>query len=400
MISVVCVYNDRETLEEYLLKSLRAQSVEYELILLDNTKGRFKSAAQALNRGGKRAKGKYIMFVHQDVDLISPRFLAEAEAMLDALHRQGISGVAGKTEECPEVITNILHGASSEPVKGIRLSAPLLAQTVDECLFFIPREVFDRQRFDARACPDWHLYAADFALSVKRLGLNVYILPLKVYHASPGHSFSEKYYVTLAKILVKHRKDYGMIRTTMGDWPTNYPVSKELGKIGRRERMRRHLGPWVDSLLTPLYRWELVSQLPDGRKITLTVGESITLAFTAENKGRMGWYRRGLFPVRVGTTGPRDRRSKFAHSEWLAPDRPAELPQEVVAPGDKVTFSFQVVAPSEPGDYEERFSLVAEGIGWMDESEVRWLIHVKPSTSYRRLLANLQPYNSENPQVT
>jgi hypothetical protein len=37
MISVVCVYNDKEILKKYLLKSLKNQSVEYELILIDNT---------------------------------------------------------------------------------------------------------------------------------------------------------------------------------------------------------------------------------------------------------------------------------------------------------------------------------------------------------------------------
>ena len=43
MISIVCVYNDKKILENYLLKSLRKQSSKYELITLDNTKGLFKS---------------------------------------------------------------------------------------------------------------------------------------------------------------------------------------------------------------------------------------------------------------------------------------------------------------------------------------------------------------------
>jgi hypothetical protein len=42
----------------------------YELILVDKIQNKFKSAAQALNYGGKKAKGEYIMFV-LDVDLSS-----------------------------------------------------------------------------------------------------------------------------------------------------------------------------------------------------------------------------------------------------------------------------------------------------------------------------------------
>ena len=41
VISVVCVYNNKTILEDCLLKSLRVQTTEYELILVDNTEGRF-----------------------------------------------------------------------------------------------------------------------------------------------------------------------------------------------------------------------------------------------------------------------------------------------------------------------------------------------------------------------
>lgn len=79
MISIVCVYNDEKILNDFLLKSLKAQTVEYELIKIDNTQNRFKSAAEALNYGGKKAKGEYIMLVHQDVDLSSDTWLKNEE---------------------------------------------------------------------------------------------------------------------------------------------------------------------------------------------------------------------------------------------------------------------------------------------------------------------------------
>ena len=81
MISIVCVYNNQDILNNWLLKSLKHQTVEFELITLDNTRNTFKSAAEALNYGGKKAKGKYIMFVHQDVDLSSDTWLEDVEKM-------------------------------------------------------------------------------------------------------------------------------------------------------------------------------------------------------------------------------------------------------------------------------------------------------------------------------
>ena len=59
-----------EALNKYLLKSLNSQTALYELILVDNTQKKFKSASEALNYGGEKATGKYIIFTHQDVDLV------------------------------------------------------------------------------------------------------------------------------------------------------------------------------------------------------------------------------------------------------------------------------------------------------------------------------------------
>ena len=92
MISIICVYNNKEILENYLLKNLSTQSVEYELILIDNTNGKFKSAAEALNYGGKKANGNYLMFVHQDVDLCSNNTLDYIENILESISNLGIAG--------------------------------------------------------------------------------------------------------------------------------------------------------------------------------------------------------------------------------------------------------------------------------------------------------------------
>jgi hypothetical protein len=48
MISVICVYNNKKILDEWLIKSLQNQTAKFELITIDNSRGDFKSAADAI----------------------------------------------------------------------------------------------------------------------------------------------------------------------------------------------------------------------------------------------------------------------------------------------------------------------------------------------------------------
>lgn len=236
MNSIVCVYNNEKILNAYLLKSLKNQTVNYELILIDNTGGKFKSAAEALNRGGKQAKGEYIMFVHQDVDLCSSTWLEDAERWLDSIPNLGIAGVAGMKAK-KGVMTLIEHGEPPRWAGSILIKKPEKVQTLDECLVIIPKSVFKSLQFDEKICDDWHLYAVDYCLSVKRMGYDVYVIPMYVYHLSPGIKpknklqivldlgpFPKGYYLTMKKLLQKHKGNYKRIYATGGGWNTLYPL--------------------------------------------------------------------------------------------------------------------------------------------------------------------------------
>ena len=244
MISVVCVYNDERTLKDALLKSLENQTSKHELILIDNTQGKFESAAGALNWGGDKAKGEYIMFVHQDVDLCSDSWLENVEELLNSIPALGIAGVGGaRRSQGPskvESVTNLKHGVPPKTViGGVPLQKPVKVQTVDECLVIIPRPVFDMLQFDEEVCDDWHLlYAVDYSLSVARLGLGAYVIPAFIHHWSPGKFsrnflqvisstgfFHPGYYRILGKLLKKHRSHTERVYGTTGCWSTSYPLT-------------------------------------------------------------------------------------------------------------------------------------------------------------------------------
>lgn len=223
MMSIICVYNNENILEEYLIKSLNRQTEKYELILIDNRENKFKSAASALNFGAKKANGEYLVFAHQDIYFSDENWIKNTTKQLKNLNNTGIVGVAGKTIDSL-VRSNIKQGLNPVDVSPFKIAKAEKASTLDECLFIIPKTVFDKYNLNEDICDDWHLYAVEYVYNIKNQGLEAYIIPTTLEHRSKGASMSETYYTTLPKLQKKYLKR-GLIRTCMGDWFTFIPVS-------------------------------------------------------------------------------------------------------------------------------------------------------------------------------
>lgn len=237
MISVVCVFNNRRLLQDCLIKSLRKQTAQFQLILLDNTESTFHSAAEALNYGAKQAIGEYIMFVHQDVDLCSSSWLEKCEEILDELSNLGVAGVAGKRDGNEGVLSIVRHGVPPSPAWDTYITGIERVQTLDECLIIVPKQIFRLLKFDETTCEGWHLYSVDYCLSVLQMGLDVFVIPMSLHHLSSGVKAKDRiqsisdlgplpssYYSSLKKLLRKHRGHHERIYTTCGDWRPSYPL--------------------------------------------------------------------------------------------------------------------------------------------------------------------------------
>ena len=222
MMSIICVYNNKEILDEYLLKSLDHQTQEYELILVDNRENKFNNASSALNYGSKKAKGDYLIFAHQDIYFSDKDWIEKTGKTLEKLPKLGIAGVAGKTVDSL-VRGNIKQGIKPEDLTPYKISKPEKASTLDECLFIIPKKVFDKYNLNENTCPDWHLYAVDYVYNITNKGYNAYLIPSELEHRSPGASMSNTYYTTLPNLQKKYLKKV-LIRTCMGDWFTFVPI--------------------------------------------------------------------------------------------------------------------------------------------------------------------------------
>ena len=245
MISIVCVYNNERLLADFLLDSLSRQTAHYELITIDNAENQFTSAAQALNCGGRKARGKYIMFVHQDIRLCSIEWLHDAERMLDSLQNLGVAGIAGRREGgC--ILANLTNGTPPTAAGTYIGAEPVAVQTLDECLTIVPRHVFNVLQFDEITCDGWHLYAVEYCMSSRLLGFTLHVLPFHTYHASGGFSSTptepidrlisrcpmtvqaflpKEYYAALKKVMKKHKNNVSKIHTVFGDWSTSSPIA-------------------------------------------------------------------------------------------------------------------------------------------------------------------------------
>lgn len=83
------------------------------------------------------------------------------------------------------------------------------------------------------------------------------------------------------------------------------------------------------------------------------------------NTGSAAWDHQT--PLRVGTAHPRDRCSPGRLSSWVAPNRPCNMKESYVPPGEVATFSFGIDATACLA--RESFQLVAEGKAWIPGTE-------------------------------
>lgn len=264
--SVITIYNNLDTLENWLGSSLEKQASElYEFISIDNSSGRFTSAAEALNVGASKASGEYLMFVHQDVRLLVSDWFERASDHLSSIDDVGIAGVIGVTDDRGTQADRgrniIFQGA--EPVAGDKevanirspdsvgpfpsdsdvisvseisesdypdvvrpvefgneISRPVPVESVDELLFIIPRAVWREYPFKPDICPYWHFYAVEYSLRINyRTPLQTYVLPLPAWHRSRGPRDTE-YFRALDKV-IGYYPELNYIHTTSGRWPAS-----------------------------------------------------------------------------------------------------------------------------------------------------------------------------------
>lgn len=215
MLSIICAYNDKKILDQFLLDSLKKQvNCNYELILVDNSDNKFKSASMALNFGSIKAKGDVFVYIHQDVYLIDHLALSKIEDF--SLNNSfGVCGVAG-VNSANEILSSVYQGRN-KIIAGNKCETISEVNVLDECLFFIKKKDFDG--FDYLG-DTWHFYAVNYSYKCLQKDLSNYLFPVDVWHYSPGFSLNNSYFVTL-KNFFKIYPNIKEVNTTMGNFKNN-----------------------------------------------------------------------------------------------------------------------------------------------------------------------------------
>jgi glycosyltransferase involved in cell wall biosynthesis len=237
MLSVVSVVNDPAKASARLRAGLARQTAAHELIVVDNQDNSFTGAAEALNRGARQARGEWIAFLHQDVELLTPDWLVRAEAMLNGLAPEGWCGVAGRT--AAGRWRGLLRDRAM--VFGDAFGEPVEVQTLDELVLVHRNRGQGYSYFDA-ALTGWHAYGVDVCCTALRTGGRNYVLPLPVWHDSNStnrRGLSEAH----AFVWRKHRAAFRRIYTTCGVLPDPYGWSGSwrIADFSRRLRNWRHV---------------------------------------------------------------------------------------------------------------------------------------------------------------
>lgn len=215
MISIICVYNNEKILNKFLLNSITQQKfTDYELILLNNYDSHYRSAVEALSDGVAKAKGDIYLFVHQDVYFLDNDAFEKIEQFCKSFNF-GVAGAAGvdfdKRLRCA-VVQGIDKANAGEEVDELTE-----VQTLDECMFFVKKENFKGFEY---IDDSWHLYAVSYSISCMLDDFKNYVLPIHIWHYSPGLSFDKSYFKTLKRYFKKH-SDIKEVSCTMGCFKNN-----------------------------------------------------------------------------------------------------------------------------------------------------------------------------------
>lgn len=92
-------------------------------------------------------------------------------------------------------------------------------------------------------------------------------------------------------------------------------------------------------------------------------GSVLYAKVVVKNTGNQVWYNDFL---RAGTTNAQDRSSAFSDASWIAPNRPVQMMESSVAPGQTATLEFKLSAPTTPyTEYSESFGILLEHQRWL-----------------------------------
>lgn len=221
-ISIICVFNNKEAFENQLKGSLKKQDIDYELIALDNSDNRFKSAAEALNYGSRKANGEILVYSHQDIFLKSSKELRVFSEAIKKCPSGTVIGTQGVKEPSKVYFSNITSGSDYDDSFISDYKNDFYeVSCVDEGFFGMKKSTWEKLKFNEVLCDNWHLYCVEMCLHTRLNGNQVCVWPTQLHHYSTG-KISLGYMKNLKLLCKKYHRHFKFIWTTCYKVRTNW----------------------------------------------------------------------------------------------------------------------------------------------------------------------------------
>lgn len=182
------------------------------------------------------------------------------------------------------------------------------------------------------------------------------------------------------------------------------PAWPNCSSFGNRNFWRM-FNDWFGSSLAPSFDWQFINQdifsnenMLQNYSGPFVVGNRAYARLRVKNTGNQTWLRDGAQPVRLGTSRPYDRASVLCDQTWLSCARPTSMKEVSVAPGETATFEFWIYG-SQPGQYQEYFVPMVEGVTWMTDWGAHYSITVA-APSYAWSLRSLGIFTDQTKTTT
>ena len=204
-VSVIMIVTNSSQSEE-ALKWIKNQTIsaDTECIFMNNYNNcNFTSAARALNCGADQANGEVLVFMHQDVYLWDSQTLEKYYQLLIDSDTALIAGLAGRNHDS-DTISDLyetdqhIHRAIWGNGKTTEVEA------VDECMFGMKKELWNKLRFNEDVCDNWHCYATEICIHNRIEGGKNVVLPCKACHESIGNAKQIGFIHTVKKMINKY----------------------------------------------------------------------------------------------------------------------------------------------------------------------------------------------------
>ena len=202
MISIITCSIKPDVCKRMLDSVSKTIDAEYETVVFDNREKQY-GICKAYNEAAKNAKGDYLCFVHEDIEIRTNGWGKALIEFINETKNCGIVGLAGG-HYAPR---NFISWYADAKAVSMKIYDPRFSMNqalkyqycnpanevfskvicLDGVFLFVKKELWQENNFDEKIFKGFHFYDADFSFSMAQKYQNYVYFGMDVYHFSGGN---------------------------------------------------------------------------------------------------------------------------------------------------------------------------------------------------------------------